>query len=97
MLFRKQLRMNSDISNPDENGSHCHHKNSYWQFSNRNGVFSSSALEAINFPLTSCVSFEHLLSSLEDYEEPFNLLFDRNPPDIVPFFAALPPGVLLWP
>ena len=30
------------------------------------GVFSSSALEAINFPLTSCVSFEHLLSSLED-------------------------------
>ena len=38
MLFRKQLRMNSDISNPDENGSHCHHKNSYWQFSNRNIV-----------------------------------------------------------
>ena len=67
MLFRKQLKMNSDISNPMKMVAIVIVRIHIGNFQISIGVFSSSALlEAINFPLTSCVSFEHLLSSLED-------------------------------
>ena len=39
MLFRKQLKNELKLFKHDKNGSHCHRKNSYWQFSNRNRGF----------------------------------------------------------